>query len=54
MPSPTGIANVTLSESEDPMALPIIGITTYGRNEENHFTLPAEYIEAVRNAGGLP
>ena len=36
------------------MALPIIGITTYGRNEENHFTLPAEYIEAIRNAGGLP
>ena len=36
------------------MALPIIGITTYGRNEDNHFTLPAEYIEAIRNAGGLP
>ena len=36
------------------MSLPIIGITTYGRNEENHFTLPAEYIEAIRNAGGLP
>lgn len=33
---------------------PIIGITTYGRNEENHFTLPAEYVESVRRAGGIP
>lgn len=36
------------------MKKPIIGITTYGRNEENHFTLPAEYVESVRRAGGIP
>lgn len=36
------------------MSAPIIGITTYGRNEKNHFTLPAEYIESVRRAGGIP
>ena len=34
--------------------LPLIGITTYGRNEEGEYTLPAEYIEAVRRAGGVP
>lgn len=33
---------------------PLIGITTYGRNAENEFTLPAEYVEAVRRAGGIP
>jgi len=31
---------------------PIIGITTYGRDDKNHFTLPAEYSEAVHRAGG--
>ena len=33
---------------------PLIGITTYGRDERNHFTLPAEYVEAVDRAGGIP
>lgn len=33
---------------------PVIGLTTYGRNEENKFNLPAEYVEGVRRAGGLP
>src|SRR5262245_30522576 len=36
------------------MSAPLIGITTYGRNSENKFTLPAVYIEAVRRAGGIP
>ena len=31
-----------------------IGITTYGRDETNKFSLPAEYIDAVRRAGGIP
>jgi putative glutamine amidotransferase len=35
------------------MSLPLIGITTYGRDEKNKFYLPAEYL-AVRRAGGLP
>jgi len=35
-------------------ARPLIGITTYCRNEENHFTLPAEYVETVELAGGVP
>ncbi len=35
-------------------ARPVIGITTYGRNEENHFVLPSEYVDAVRRAGGTP
>ncbi|HXF63671.1 MAG TPA: gamma-glutamyl-gamma-aminobutyrate hydrolase family protein [Caldilineaceae bacterium] len=34
--------------------LPLIGITTYGRNEEGDYTLPAEYVDAVRRAGGIP
>lgn len=33
---------------------PLIAITTYGRNEENEFPLPAEYAEAVGRAGGMP
>jgi putative glutamine amidotransferase len=36
------------------MNSPIIGITTYGRNEYNAYTLPAEYVDAVRRAGGIP
>lgn len=33
---------------------PIIGLTTYGRNADNRYTIPAEYIDAVRRAGGVP
>ncbi len=33
---------------------PVIGITTYGRNELGQFTLYAPYVEAVRRAGGIP
>ncbi len=33
---------------------PIIGITTYSRNEASEFTLPAAYIDAVQLAGGIP
>lgn len=36
------------------MTPPLIGITTYGRNHEDEFTLPAVYVEAVRRAGGIP
>ena len=35
-------------------AQPLIGLTTYGRNADNRFTLPAEYVDAVRRAGGVP
>jgi putative glutamine amidotransferase len=31
---------------------PLIGITTYARDEGNKVTLPSEYIDAVRRAGG--
>lgn len=33
---------------------PIIGLTTYGRSADGRFTLPAEYVDAVRRAGGVP
>jgi len=33
---------------------PIIGITTYGRNEPVPFSLPSAYIDSVRTAGGIP
>lgn len=36
------------------MSLPILGITTYGRNSAGDLTLPATYAEAVRQAGALP
>lgn len=34
--------------------IPIIGLTTYGRDERGRYNLPAEYVSAVRRAGGLP
>ncbi|NQT93978.1 MAG: gamma-glutamyl-gamma-aminobutyrate hydrolase family protein [Lentisphaerae bacterium] len=36
------------------MDRPLIGITTYGRDEEGKFSLPSEYVDAVRRAGGVP
>lgn len=36
------------------MKLPVIGITTYGSDHANRYTLPTEYVEAVRRGGGLP
>jgi putative glutamine amidotransferase len=35
------------------MRRPIIGITTYGRDEDNRFRLPCVYVDAVRRAGGV-
>ena len=35
-------------------AHPLVGMTTYGRNADNRFALPAEYLDAVRRAGGIP
>jgi putative glutamine amidotransferase len=34
--------------------IPLIGITTYGRDENGAFSLPAAYVDAVRRAGGIP
>ncbi len=36
------------------MSKPRIGISTYGRDDGNKFHLPAEYVDSVRRAGGLP
>lgn len=33
---------------------PLIGVTTYGRNEENRFESAGQYVDAVRRAGGVP
>ncbi len=33
---------------------PIVGITTYGRSEDDEFCLPCFYVDGVRRAGGLP
>lgn len=33
---------------------PIIGITTYARDASNKVELPADYIDSVRRAGGIP
>jgi len=33
---------------------PLIGITTYGRLQDGRYRLPAEYVDAVRRAGGVP
>jgi putative glutamine amidotransferase len=34
------------------MRRPIIGITTYGRDEDSRFRLPCLYVDCVRRAGG--
>lgn len=39
---------------DGPAVKPIIGITTYGRDADNKFSLPGEYVDAVRRAGGVP
>ena len=36
------------------MTVPLIGLTTYARNAESWFRLPAQYVDSVRRAGGLP
>ena len=36
------------------MLTPLIGITTYGQDEEKKFPLPREYVDAVRRGGGTP
>jgi putative glutamine amidotransferase len=33
---------------------PVIGITTYGRNDAGRYSLPVEYVSAVQRAGALP
>ena len=33
---------------------PIIGLSTYGRNEEDRYDLPGAYVGAVRASGGVP
>ena len=35
-------------------AKPLIGLTCYGRDSEGNYSLPAQYADAVRRAGGLP
>ena len=56
MPSRTGNAAATSSASDlvSPPRIPRIGITTYGRDENDQFQLPCDYVDAVRRAGGLP
>jgi putative glutamine amidotransferase len=36
------------------MNAPVIGITTYGRDDKGRYTLPSEYVAAVERAGGVP
>ncbi len=44
-----------MSESEaGRTGAPLIGLTTYHRNGDNKFDLPAEYVDSVRRAGGIP
>ena len=36
------------------MPKPLIGLTSYPRDEQDRFTIPARYIEAVERAKGIP
>ena len=43
----------TMAESEGVRTgAPLIGLTTYHRNGDHKFDLPAEYVDAVRRACG--
>lgn len=33
---------------------PLIGLTTYGKKQTGKYSLPAEYVDSVRRAGGTP
>ena len=33
---------------------PVIGITSYGRDEKRRFRVSVDYVDAVRRAGGIP
>jgi putative glutamine amidotransferase len=44
---------IEIEEIEE-MTPPLIGITTYGRDEHGAFSLPGVYVDAVRRAGGIP
>lgn len=33
---------------------PLIGITSYGQDEDDKYSLPANYVDSVRRAGGIP
>lgn len=43
----------SITDSHSP-CLPVIGITTYGRNAHNEFSSQTAYTDAVRLAGGIP
>ena len=45
---------MTKASGLKPLPQPIIGITTYGRDERGRYTLPSEYVTAVERAGGVP
>ena len=34
--------------------VPVIGVTTHGKNEKGSFHIPAPYVDCVRNSGGIP
>ena len=36
------------------VAAPLIGVTTSGRHTDGRYSIPAEYVDAVRRAGGVP
>lgn len=36
------------------MDAPLIAIPSYGRNAQGHVSLPADYVTALRRAGGIP
>jgi putative glutamine amidotransferase len=40
--------------TQSPKKLPIVGITTSGRNETGHFCVSGRYGDAVQAAGGIP
>ena len=36
------------------MSYPLIGLTMYGRDDQHKFSLPTDYVDAIRRANGIP
>lgn len=48
----TKLMTISMHQPGQSIDPPLIGITTYGRDADNKFSLPGEYVDAVRRAGG--
>ena len=49
-----GSASDILKEFDQKIKRPVIGLTMYGLNQDQRYSIPSNYVECVAAAGGLP